>query len=190
MDNIRNFVTPGLWLLLVVVWGLGALNRKETQQSESTASRLLHLGLMLLSFLFTLGPWFDFGPLGYRFTPSGPGAVIVGCLIQAVGLVFAIVARTRLGRNWSGQITIKEEHQLIRQGPYALVRHPIYTGWWFGLIGTAIVYGRWGGLLGCAIMLAAYWRKIGIEERFLVQQFGDAYEVYRRQVKALIPFVL
>jgi len=161
MDNIRNFVTPGLWLLLVVVWGLGALNRKETQQSESTASRLLHLGLMLLSFLLTLGPWFDLGPLGYRFTPSGPGAVIVGCLIQTLGLAFAIVARTRLGRNWSGQITIKEEHQLIRRGPYALVRHPIYTGWWFGLIGTA-----------------------------MVQQFGDAYEAYRRQVKALIPFIL
>ena len=95
-----------------------------------------------------------------------------------------------MGQNWSGQITIKEEHQLIRQGPYALVRHPIYTGWWFGLIGTAIVYGRWGGLLGCVIMLAAYWRKIGIEERFLVQQFGDKYLAYRRQVKALIPFVL
>ena len=131
-----------------------------------------------------------FGILGWRFLPQEPLFVVSGCLIEAVGIALAITARLYLGRNWSGKVTIKLDHKLVRSGPYALTRHPIYTGVLCGMVGTAIAYGEAPGLVGCALMLIAYWRKIAVEEKFLVQQFGREYEQYRDQVKALIPLIL
>jgi protein-S-isoprenylcysteine O-methyltransferase Ste14 len=189
MYFLLNFFVPGLWFLLLGVWGFTALRGKKTQQSENLGSRGIHLGLMGLSFLLTLTPWLRVGPLGARFVPSGLVFVLLGCLLEAVGIGFAIAARLHLGQNWSGTVTIKQDHQLIHDGPYALVRHPIYTGWLLAIIGSAIAYGEWGGLLGCALMLLAFWRKITIEEQFLIQQFGADYQAYRRQVKALIPLI-
>jgi protein-S-isoprenylcysteine O-methyltransferase Ste14 len=63
-----------------------------------------------------------------------------------VGLSFAVWARLRLGRNWSSVVTVKEDHQLIRGGPYAIVRHPIYTGLLLGFLGMALITGEHGGL--------------------------------------------
>jgi len=190
MRIILGFVVPGLWLIILIVWGLAAFQAKKTQQAEALTSRTVHLGLIILSFVLGLTDWLHFGPLGYRFVPEGPAFVILGCLIEALGIGFAILARFHLGQNWSARITIKDDHKLIHDGPYALVRHPIYTGWLLGLIGSALAYGQWGGLLGCALMFAAYWRKILIEERYLMDQFGIEYDLYRQKVKALIPYIL
>jgi protein-S-isoprenylcysteine O-methyltransferase Ste14 len=189
MTIVYNFVVPGLWMILFAVWGIAALRAKKTTQSEGGISRAVHLGMIVLSLLLGLTEWLHFGPLGNRFVPKTPVIVILGLLVELSGIGLAIAARFHLGRNWSARITIKEGHSLIYDGPYALVRHPIYTGWLLALLGSALVYGEWGGLLGCALMLAAYWRKIGIEERFLMEQFGEEYNLYRQKVKALIPYI-
>ena len=105
------------------------------------------------------------------------------------GLFVAIWARRYLGRNWSGEITIKVEHELIRSGPYKLVRHPIYTGILIMYVGTAIVTGTWLALVGVALAVLAYVRKIRLEEANMRVAFGPAYEDYCRESQALVPWV-
>ena len=77
----------------------------------------------------------------------------------------------------------------MRGGPYAYVRHPIYTGLLLALIGTAIVRGEWRGVLAVLIALAALWRKLRLEERWMIETFGDEYRRYRERTAALIPFI-
>ena len=111
-------------------------------------------------------------------------------MVLVAGLVFSIWARVHIGRNWSGIVTLKQDHELIQSGPYRLVRHPIYTGLLLGFIGTAIARDEWRGWLAVLMVLAALWRKLRLEERWLTEQFGDAYRQYRSEVAALIPYLL
>jgi len=97
-------------------------------------------------------------------------------------------ARVFLGANWSATVTIKQDHEIIRSGPYALVRHPIYSGLLLGMLGTAIAIGEMRGLVG--LVFLGWWLKLQTEEQFLVEQFGTQYLKYRQETKALIPFVL
>ena len=85
---------------------------------------------------------------------------------------------------------MKRDHELIVEGPYRIVRHPIYTGVLAGLIGTAFAVGEWRALLGVAIAAAAFWRKLRIEESVMRRQFGEAYARYAEHVPALVPFLL
>ena len=96
-------------------------------------------------------------------------------------------ARRHLGQNWSGEITIKVDHQLIHSGPYGLLRHPIYTGLLAMYAGTALVTGEWLAIIGLAMSVFAYWRKIRLEEANLKAAFGADYDVYRRETWALVP---
>jgi protein-S-isoprenylcysteine O-methyltransferase Ste14 len=99
------------------------------------------------------------------------------------------VGRALLGSNWSATVTVKQHHELIRRGPYAIVRHPIYSGFLLGVLGTALALGEVRGLVALALAFAGWYLKARNEEQFLVEQFGDAYVGYRRNVKQLIPFV-
>jgi protein-S-isoprenylcysteine O-methyltransferase Ste14 len=114
----------------------------------------------------------------------------IGAATLAAGLAFSVWARVHLGKNWSGVVTIKEDHELIRSGPYALARHPIYTGILVAFIGTAIARNEWRGLVAVVIVFAALWRKLKLEERWLGETFGDRYAKYRDEVAALIPYLL
>jgi protein-S-isoprenylcysteine O-methyltransferase len=103
--------------------------------------------------------------------------------------MFSVWARFHIGRNWSPQIEIKEDHQLIGNGPYAVVRHPIYSGFMLATLGTAIAFGELSGLLSFMLIVTAWGYKAGLEERAMLEQFGAEYERYRQKVKGLIPFV-
>jgi protein-S-isoprenylcysteine O-methyltransferase Ste14 len=98
-------------------------------------------------------------------------------------------ARRRLGRNWSGAIAANVDHQLVRSGPYRLVRHPIYGAILGMYLGAALVSGDVHALAGLSLASAAYWRKIRLEERRLRDLFGPAYADYQRTTWALIPAV-
>ena len=121
--------------------------------------------------------------------PWAPWSFWAATLIIAIGLLFAVWARIHLGRNWSGSVTIKQEHELITSGPYAIVRHPIYTGLLLALIGTAMARAEWRGLLAVLIATAALWRKFRVEERWMTEQFGQQYKAYGARVPALVPGV-
>ena len=103
--------------------------------------------------------------------------------------MIAIWARFVLGRNWSGTVTVKQDHELVRSGPYALVRHPIYSGLLLAFLGTAVARGDLAALLGVALAAATLHFKTATEESFMTEQFGAGYMEYKREVKSLIPFV-
>jgi protein-S-isoprenylcysteine O-methyltransferase Ste14 len=177
------------WIATAVIWLLGAFTSKRTLLRQSGSYRWLELVAVVLSFSLLFNHRFSFGLLGARFLPKFPTLSWIGLAIDALGCGFAICARFWIGRNWSSDITLKEDHELMRSGPYGIVRHPIYSGLSLAILGTAIAIGEVRGLVALALAVAAWRHKANQEERLMVEQFGTAYASYRREVKGLIPFV-
>jgi protein-S-isoprenylcysteine O-methyltransferase Ste14 len=142
---------------------------------------------MSLSFLLL---FFPVPGLRGRLLPLTPVVTAIGLTVQGLSFLLAVWARRHLGRNWSGAITVAQDHQLVRSGPYRLVRHPIYTAMFGMFLGSGIVSGELHALLAVALIVGAYWRKIRLEERTLREVFGPAYGAYSRETRALIPFLL
>ena len=135
--------------------------------------------------------WSDTVPgdlLNLRLFDWAPWEFWVAAVVTASGLAFACWARVYLGRNWSGTVTLKQEHELIEGGPYALVRHPIYTGLLLAIIGSAFAVGEWRGMLAVIVAWVALWRKLRFEEAWMIERFGVKYEEYKKRVPALVPF--
>src|SRR5277367_5235346 len=110
---------------------------------------------------------------------------IVSDAIVLAGAAFTVWARVTLGRNWSAEVTFKQDHQLIQSGPYALARHPIYTGLFAMALATAIDYGRPIGFALSLAMCAGLLWKARDEERIMSTHFSDAYAEYRQRVRAI-----
>jgi protein-S-isoprenylcysteine O-methyltransferase Ste14 len=187
--TIYHVLIPGLWVVWVIGWMIFGLRTKRVLRSESAASRLLHLiplllGIILLTFQRAGGPL-----LAMRVYPQTPWSFWIGAALVAVGLIFTAWARIHLAGNWSGTVTLKQDHTLTRTGPYRLVRHPIYTGLLIAILGSAIATAEWRGLVAFALVTLSFLRKLIVEERFLTTQFGDAYARYRAEVPALIPWM-
>jgi protein-S-isoprenylcysteine O-methyltransferase Ste14 len=177
-----------LWLSWLGYWIAAARNVKATRRREPYASRLGQVVLILLgAALLAVHP---LEGLGARFLPDAPAFYWIGLLMAVAGLGFAVWARLHLGNNWSARVTVKENHELIRSGPYAIVRHPIYTGLLFAILGTAISFGEWRGLVAFAFLTVSLLLKLRTEERFMTETFPDQYPRYRAEVSALIPFVV
>jgi len=111
----------------------------------------------------------------------------VGVCLAGIG--FAIWARVHLGRNWGMPMSLRQDHELVTSGPYALVRHPIYTGIMLAMIGSALSESLlW--LIGGVLIFAYFIVSARTEEKMMLAQFPDTYPAYRRRTKMLIPFVL
>ena len=139
-----------LWIAFIVYWNVAASNTARTVRSESSRSRAVHQRLMVLSLALLFAP-LPF--LNWRILPTGALWVPLGLALHAGSFAFALAARRTLGRNWSGAITEKEDHQLVQSGPYRIVRHPIYTAMIGMFVGTALVSGDLHAFLGAALML-------------------------------------
>lgn len=190
MPIVYRFLFPALWLAWVLYWRLASHGTKVTERKEPWGSRLSHILPLLLAAIML---WADHMPIHFLNVPLlhlGPWQFWVAALVTATGLAFTAWARVHLGRNWSGTVTIKQDHELIMTGPYALVRHPIYTGLLFAFIGTGFARGDWRGVVAVVLAWLALWRKLRIEERWMAEQFGERYEDYKRRVPALVPFWL
>ncbi len=109
--------------------------------------------------------------------------------VAGAAFLFCWWARIHLGRFWSGFVTRKEGHRVVDTGPYAIVRHPIYTGVIAAAMATAAIKATPLALFGVLLFIIAYVLKGGLEERFLREELGaEAYDAYRRRVPMLIPF--
>ena len=107
----------------------------------------------------------------------------IGAVLCLAGVLFCLWARVTLGRNWSGTITLKREHDLIEHGPYQFVRHPIYTGLLTMCLGTAIALGHLAGFVGVLLIFVSFWVKLADEEMLMLQHFPAKYTAYRQRVK-------
>jgi protein-S-isoprenylcysteine O-methyltransferase Ste14 len=114
----------------------------------------------------------------------------MGVAVTILGHAFSIWARKHLGKYWSGTVALKHGHKIIDTGPYALVRHPIYTGLLLASFGSAMAAGTCEAFIGVAIMIPAYWIKWRREEKIMTQEFGAQYTAYMARTKAIIPYVI
>jgi protein-S-isoprenylcysteine O-methyltransferase Ste14 len=190
MRVLYPYLIPALWAAWLAGWWLAAGSVKKTLRRESLGSRLTYtLPLWVAVWLFVSRriPW---AALNARFVPSAAWPYAVGAVLVVLGLGFATWARVYLGRNWSADVTLKQEHELVRSGPYRWVRNPIYTGILIALAGSALARGQWSGVLAVVIAFGSFWYKARLEERVMHDAFGAEYDAYRREVKSLIPFVL
>jgi protein-S-isoprenylcysteine O-methyltransferase Ste14 len=177
-----------LWLAWAGYWMLSAVRLKAAVRRESIASRLAHVLPLVVGAVLLGRSDPSWGALNLRLWPHSLTAYLIGLLTLIAGLAFAVWARVHLGRNWSGSVTVKEGHELIRSGPYGYVRHPIYTGLITAVLGTAIVSGTVRAALGLLIVTLSLLRKLRTEEVFMRETFPGEYQRYSAQVPALIPF--
>jgi len=180
---------PACWSIWGLIWAVAAFSVKKTTRSENPLSRFSNTAPIWICALLLLMPPAWLGPLSFQIVPQSLTYYGIGAVMTVAGLGFAIWARYHIGRNWSGVITVKEDHALIRTGPYAIVRHPIYTGLLLAIIGSALARGDVAALLAVALMLYAVLRRVGIEERWMSETFGQAYVDYKAVTPALVPFV-
>jgi protein-S-isoprenylcysteine O-methyltransferase Ste14 len=129
-------------------------------------------------------------PLNDRFAPLAIWSAALGAALTFAGLAFSIWARFVIAGNWSSYVELKRDHELIVEGPYRWVRHPIYTGLLLAFAGSAWAVGEWRGVLAVAIVAASFWRKLKLEEAIIRLEFGEAYDRYAARTPALVPFVL
>jgi protein-S-isoprenylcysteine O-methyltransferase Ste14 len=178
-----------LWLIFSAVWILAGLFTKRSVRRDTSAGRFVYGALVPIGAYLVLQPG-RFGPHNVRLIPETQVGNLCGLVATAAGLGFAVWARFTLGRNWSSTVTVKAGHELIRSGPYRFVRHPIYSGILAGLVGTSIGEGTLPAVIGVGIALCGLRMKWKTEERFMVEQFGQQYVEYQREVKAVIPGLL
>jgi protein-S-isoprenylcysteine O-methyltransferase Ste14 len=188
MTLLYRSLFPAMWLSWAMYWFWAARHAKATERHEPIGSRLLHIVPLLVAVWLLWGGRVSVSFLNERLFPWAPWEFWTGALVTALSLLFTVSARIHLGRNWSGTVTIKQGHELIETGPYALVRHPIYTGLLLAFIGSAAAIGQWRGVLAVLLAWAAFWRKLRLEERWMAEQFGERYLAYCRRTPALVPF--
>ena len=172
------------WIAFSLYWSAAARNSAEAKNSESDRSRRVHEAITTAGQLLLFIP---IAGLRQNFIPQALAWAVFGLAVETLSIALAVWARRHLSDNWSGRIEIKVDHQLIRSGPYRLLRHPIYTALLGMCIGTALVDGHTHALLGTTLMIAAYWRKIRMEESKLREAFGPEYDDYRRVTVGFIP---
>jgi protein-S-isoprenylcysteine O-methyltransferase Ste14 len=175
-----------LWVVFLICW-LWPRATAQPYKSESKRSRLIHLGLFWGSLFLAQVPLFH--PLDLRWLPYFPINAYIGVAIQSSSILLAIWARQHLGDNWSSKVVVFEHQKLVQTGPYRKVRHPIYSAMLGMFLGTAIISGELLTLIALAMVTLAYWRKIRVEEQFLLDRYGEEYESYRRRTWYLIPWL-
>lgn len=177
----------GSYLLFGAYWFFAALGTKKPAKRENIRERLVHVLFMVIGscLLYTNDP--GLGVLNRRFLPNEMWIEWLGAVLTLAGALFAIWARYTIGKEWSAEVQIKQGHELIRSGPYAYIRHPIYTGILLALGGTAITISEYRAVLGVALFLIGFVRKAKKEESFLAGEFGPAFDEHRRHTGFFLP---
>jgi protein-S-isoprenylcysteine O-methyltransferase Ste14 len=166
---------------------MGALKTRRTVSRESSASRYGILLLEILGFVLLFSNAAGIGVLGHRVVHRTYALAVVGVALTWIGIAIALWARWHLGQYWSARITLKEDHQLIRTGPYAYFRHPIYSGLDVAALGGALAIDEWRCVAGVGLIVLGYWIKARKEESMLAAQFGEAFQEHRQHTGFLIP---
>ncbi len=118
---------------------------------------------------------------------------LLGIGLYGAGLALVLWARHTLGRNWgistSTQVKLRDEHQLVDSGPYARLRHPMYSGWWLSMLGLDLIYPVWAVFLMLVFSVISFASRARREEKVLAERFGEAWTDYRKRTWRLIPWI-
>lgn len=192
---MSEYIKIGLkitWLVVLTYWFISGIGAKKAEHQESFFKRFIQYWLPLIIAILLLGPgdWFGNSWLRENFIEHTNLVGIIGLSISIIGAIIACSSRYKLGRNWSLSVQRKENHQLIQDGIYKFVRHPIYTGLLLLFIGNAIIVGDYRAIIAVLIVFVSLWLKLKKEEKLLTETFGTEYTEYKNHTKALIPYLL
>jgi protein-S-isoprenylcysteine O-methyltransferase Ste14 len=171
-----------VWVAFWVYWLIAASSMKR---GRIPWSREIGIRVVLLLLVVLLVRANVFRHHTFTTDPLRAG---IGIVLLVLGLGFAVWARLHIGRNWGTPMTQKNDPELVTSGPYHFVRHPIYSGILLAGIGTAVALS-WLWLIVVVLIGAYFIYAATVEERFMTEQFPEAYPAYRRSSKMLVPFV-
>jgi protein-S-isoprenylcysteine O-methyltransferase Ste14 len=177
-----------LWAAWILSWLAAMPWSARAEKRAGFRSELAYRVVLVLGAIIFFVPAHGYrGPL--RFWYIGWDGAWTCAVLVALGFAFTWWARIHLGVLWSGSVTRKVDHRVIDTGPYAIVRHPIYTGLSLAILATAAAKGTLLGIVGGLLLIIGLWMKARLEERWLSQELNAAaYEAYRRKVPMLVPF--
>ena len=189
MPSRPSAVIEIIWVVWLVSWVAASLWSGRRQKSAPTLETWTYRAAMIAGGIL-MAPWTaELSGERQLWPVSVLGAGLL-TLIMLLGLGLTWWARIYLGRMWSSVISRMEGHQIVDTGPYAFVRHPIYTGLIVAILATAIAEATLTGLVGGALLTVGVWLKARTEERFLMAELGaDVYGAYCRRVPMLVPFL-
>jgi len=177
------------WMIFSAIWLIAAVSTKRSVYRESGLQRLRYMTPLLIGcFLLFRGNRMIYS-LNGRVIPPTDWIILAAVSLCVAGLAFCLWARAVLGRNWSGTITLKEQHELIVRGPYRIVRHPIYAGLLAMIAATVVVKGHLAGIIGALLVFVSFWIKLSNEENLMLKQFPNQYAAYQQRVKRIIPYI-
>ena len=174
------------WGVFLVVWAITSFQAKTSvRRGLNSAGVFWRIGVLVAAVILSRGVAQGWIP---RPTPFPYVVQLLGVALAIFGIGFAIWARLTLGQNWGMPMTLREKPELVTAGPYAFVRHPIYTGILFAMLGTALTVGAWWFFI-LLIAFGYFLISARQEEKDMLQQFPEAYPAYMARTKRLIPFV-
>jgi protein-S-isoprenylcysteine O-methyltransferase Ste14 len=185
-----------IWLVFIVGWVV--LRQQPGHRSRKTAVRysgrnwrefgllgisLCGLGVVPLIYVTTRFPRFaDY--------PVVPALTYLGIVAAAICLWLFYRTHRDLGHNWSVSLDLRERHTLVTTGVYALVRHPMYSGFWLMALAQLLLLPNWvagpAGLVGFGIL---FFGRVGREEDMMISAFGDEYRVYMQRTARVVPWL-
>lgn len=174
------------WATWAVYWLIMALGARRTVERRAAVRDRLVVVTVVLAWLL-IRPFRGSDP---TLWPTHVALGIGTDLLFVAGAAFTVWARIVLGANWSSEVAFKQDQELVQTGPYAIVRHPIYTGLLTMALATAVNYGRVAAMVVFGLLCLGIWAKSRQEEKLMAAHFPEAYRAYRRRVHALVPFVL
>jgi protein-S-isoprenylcysteine O-methyltransferase Ste14 len=178
----------GLLFAWAISWGIAALWSNRTEARPNLSAELLYrvVTVVGVALLLGLGRRLALHYIMHWKAPEALSWALVG--VAAAGFMFCWWARIHLGRLWSSSVTRKADHRIVDTGPYALVRHPIYTGIITASAAMAIQDISPATLVGFGLIVLGFWLKARLEERFLRAELGaEAYDAYSRRTPMLFP---
>jgi protein-S-isoprenylcysteine O-methyltransferase Ste14 len=197
IDNLPAIVLAAVllsWFIFAAAFLLIRKPKSDSPAPDRKRAPASIVGIVLQGFSYGLvwtvrRPFLSF-PFHFSAT-AGLVWAVVTVAIAAVSVWFSVAAVRTLGKEWSLTARVVEGHRLVRSGPYAWVRHPIYTGMLGMLLATGFAVGHWLILsIGLVIFLVGTFIRVRSEERLLRETFGAEFEEYSRRVPAIIPFLV
>jgi protein-S-isoprenylcysteine O-methyltransferase Ste14 len=185
MSSLSGIV-GACWVVFLVIWAINSFGTKTSvRRGLNSAGVVWRFAVLIIALGLSKAMASGWLP---RLAPFPYGVQVIGVALTVLGIGFAVWARMTLGANWGMPMTLREKPDLITGGPYAHVRHPIYTGIIFAMLGTALTVGAWWFFV-LLISFGYFVISAGQEEKDMTEHFPDAYPAYMARTKRLIPFV-
>ncbi len=178
------------FIIQIIIWIITGFSTKSTKvNSGGWSLRIIAIIIVGALILFRQQVMATLPFLGIEIWPRSFSLGIIADIIVLIGTIIMIWARVSIGKNWSANIVLKENHELIINGPYKYIRHPIYSGLLLMILGISIYSGLLSEILLFVLFFLGANYKANKEERLLIEHFPGKYIDYKNKVKAFIPFV-